>query len=488
MDVIRDHPIFQTSIYASVFRTLYPNVNIISHTDLDGYGSAAIMLRLCTNLLGYGMDDVTVHHIGYSSELPLADGFNIITDLSLDKTHPTNRQKMIEYSHRAKSRIWWIDHHQTTVDLLEQDEELRKVPHIVDTRFSATYHCWKIYEAMCEIKIICGDQFPAFFDDPKFISLPNPAYDQSLFEKIFSHGENLFSSVEDIYTGVPKVVRYTNDFDTFELKLGDISIEYDIAFTSSSVFPKDVKHPYYSAFIEPPYKIREILLSGYALEKTCRNQDVATSNLIQVGANIRSLKSWLFLNELNEHGYQIKILPISSLMREDPIYGELANIDFVSVNRRDTNPQIVAPEFMKKNPWMLTYVTEYEKVRYTVYCEDLENYHITAKHVAELLGGGGHPGCAGFITKSLIEEQVKFPTNEYRYGVDYVIVAQPLTDNQRKQIEQEMDAHTQRAMYSRDNVIVGRPIIPECVEQVWWRTNEDLRESFVYPETSLSGD
>ena len=475
-------------ISAEKIRENYPKVNIISHTDLDGYGSAAIMLRLCTNLFGYSMDDITVHHIGYSTEYPLIDGFNIITDLSIDRSQTVNREKLIEYSHRKGSGVWWIDHHQSSSDLLETDDKLRRVPHIVDTRRSATYICWKCYEFIYEHKCIYDGDFMSDFENHEFVGIPLMIPDRypSLFEGVFSHGKKLVT--DDPYVGVPKVVRLTDDFDTFELKLGDISIEYNIAFTSSSVFPKDVKHPYYSAFIEPPYKIREILLSGYALEKTCRNQDVATSNLIQVGANIRSLKSWLFLNELNEHGYQIKILPIGSVMREDPIYGELTNIDFVTVNRRDTNPQIVAPEFMKKNPWMLTYVTEYEKVRYTVYCEDLENYHLTAKHVAELLGGGGHPGCAGFITKSLIEEQVKFPTNEFHYGVDYVIVSQPLTDDQRKQIEQEMDAHTQRAMYSRDNVIVGRPIIPECVEQVWWRTNEDLRESFVYPDASSSGD
>lgn len=128
-----------------VLREHFPKVNLITHTDLDGYGSAAIMIRILRDFFGYNFNDVRVFHVDYDRVYPLGSGFTIVTDLSIDSKF-NNLENMIRFSEDDNNILWWIDHHQTSLDMIDKNPELKKIPRIITTSASATYLCWKLYE------------------------------------------------------------------------------------------------------------------------------------------------------------------------------------------------------------------------------------------------------------------------------------------------------------------------------------------------------
>lgn len=451
-------------------RKKYPRVTIISHTDLDGYGSAAIMLRLCTNLLGYDMSEVDVFHVDYSDQYPLSDGFNIITDLSFNEAYRSNIDNICAHAANSNETIVWIDHHQTSVELLEKYPGLGKTLHVVFTDASATYLCWKIYELMCRDR---NEYLTEDFSYSFNLDRIKNSFGYSIFEEMFA--VNLPKS-SDIYYGVPTLVRYTNDWDCFHLEF-EKSIYYNTTFMSSSIVPKDVKHPYYSAFIRPPYETRIILASGYDLLTNHQFQNITTNYIIQVGRRLLNWQRFFFLKALYHEGYMISIVP-KDHMKRDFVYGDLDRVDFVAIDRRDLNPVVAMPSFMRNHPWMLAFDSELHRIRYTVYCEDLENYRVNAKDVATLFGGGGHPGCSGFITDTPIDSPNYggFP-HTWKKDEDYTIFSHGFDETIKDEISTELK-RCQNDLLSEMSTKEDVSPMDKCVEQIWWSGKYSYVNSF----------
>lgn len=482
----------------SEIRENFPKVNIISHTDLDGYGSAAIMCRFLKNLLGYSFTDISVHHVDYSDEYPLVDGFNIITDISVDR-YSKNWARIKEHMNIPGNLIWWIDHHQSSVDELEVDPELKKIPHVVSSGASATYLCWKIYETMAFELLVHGkplgmvenwlhtepivsnfgfsifdfmrEYTPGEFD-------VNPAWTPReahwrlktgiLTPGAYKNPPATRRNTDEFYRGVPIAVRYTDDWDVFDLRFGE-SIYYNSAFVNGSIFPKSATHPYYSVFILPPYKI----ISGDSPEM--ERQKYATVGLLYYGRTALAFQNTSFINELLKSGYVIRFFPTIDFLQKHPEFRNLSKIEFICVNRRDTNVKIALPNFSDVYHWFITYGEKIDTITYSIYCQHNAFKQFTAKDLASVLGGGGHRGAAGFTYSHRLRDEIR--TLPFNRNEKLIIITEPLDQAMIHLIKKDLE-HWEEMLWSGNQPFDSDYVPNSCYEYRWWETVEDYRTGF----------
>lgn len=490
-----------------VLREHFPKVNLITHTDLDGYGSAAIMIRILRDFFGYNFNDVRVFHVDYDRVYPLGSGFTIVTDLSIDSKF-NNLENMIRFSEDDNNILWWIDHHQTSLDMIDKNPELKKIPRIITTSASATYLCWKLYEYFAFEYIARKTYVHQSGDLTEFIE---SLYGWSLFEFLKFHDEDdplfpeqffgepreamrLISSIpgqcphveedpvdrdsDDFYYKVPDAVRYTDDWDTFSLKDNN-SIYYNTAFGCCPMFPRDIKHPYYAVFIAPPM---DYVSGEYYIPIV--TQRAVTRNLIHYGEEVFSMRNYDFVSKVLKDGYVTKFYPTERFLQDKEYRSErrkfenLSDADFITVNDRSINAALALQDFVDEYPFFLAFDVRRTNIIYTVYVERLDKYPFNAKDVASLFGGGGHPGCAGFTLRTPLTEvhcRENFTIGMHR-DADIIVRYEPFSEYAFAGLQVMRDRWAEKIYYDFRSRNYTDP--SSCRELEGWTSSKRFRNSF----------
>lgn len=95
----------------------YLNMQIITHNDMDGYSSAAVVYHAFKSFGLVSEESCSICHYNYSDRLPSIDRSAdaiFITDYSLSNNDFKN--DLLDAYKSNKFKIYWCDHHQTSID------------------------------------------------------------------------------------------------------------------------------------------------------------------------------------------------------------------------------------------------------------------------------------------------------------------------------------------------------------------------------------
>lgn len=125
------------------------NIQIISHTDMDGYAAASIIAHyndVCIeeNCSEYEQDNLIL--VNYPKNFPVdkirEGAYVYITDTSFG---PDTIKYLVEICEKAE-KVVWIDHHRTSEVGIESLTEIPKnLLHLVETKYSATWLAYEFY-------------------------------------------------------------------------------------------------------------------------------------------------------------------------------------------------------------------------------------------------------------------------------------------------------------------------------------------------------
>ena len=360
-------------------RTKFPTVRIISHTDLDGYGSAAAISAFLNRVMGYDPGDIEIIHCSPSDSYDYAPGFNIITDLSVNSSG--NWREMVKHNQEPGNLIWWIDHHATSEEMISQHRELLDIPRIINTKYAATMLCWALhFETRVRAARLGIDPMDDTVEEV-FKTIQEASTDDADFG-----GLGVFA---------PLAVKLTDDWDLFKHKIPG-SIHFNSSFYTCPAFIRDAKTQYFQdAFGELPDRYEDTMD-----EDRLHRIDRATQFLIDFGSTAVDWQRYLYLTSLLMSGFTCRLEPTVET-KDNP---EIRKIRFICHNRTDFNMVTGAESLMKEYTWGINFNLKDRGFCHTVYCT--KPGIISAKDVAYAMGGGGHPGCAGFTTRNFVLKDI----------------------------------------------------------------------------------
>lgn len=139
--------------HSSYYPNGFNNIQIITHTDLDGYASAALVVQFLTKSGTVSPNAIHIEHHDYTDQ-PSIDkdaAMIFITDYSLTKQNETFSDEIID-AMRRNVPVFWFDHHASSMSYLESLSDkndkyqiLSTLPGIRDVNFCATALVWKFY-------------------------------------------------------------------------------------------------------------------------------------------------------------------------------------------------------------------------------------------------------------------------------------------------------------------------------------------------------
>lgn len=198
---------------------------IISHNDLDGYGSAYIVKR---NLMtsGVSSDMILTINTDYSKELSLndfdKDDILFITDFSLKPDF------MNALYQRGLRNITWIDHHKTAIDYKQDYLCYESILGLQEVGISATGLAWIYFNAPDDIKEMGVEQQEQWLNvsAPKWVNLIDAWDCWKLNSKYREESEYLNIAVGSILSYKLIERLYDNKYLDSYIKKGRIYTEY----------------------------------------------------------------------------------------------------------------------------------------------------------------------------------------------------------------------------------------------------------------------
>lgn len=370
----------------------YENAQIITHTDLDGYGAGAILVKTLTNI-GFNIDNIMVTHTDYSDAFPVDDSYNLVFLSDISISNREDAAKLLKYASKSNNLVFWFDHHKTSLDMYELYPELKNIPGIRDTNASGTMLCWifhqlmnwhsyteGVIDALTEINVseVMSSNTPGICKNVRCSS--NPA-------------------------STPIGIILTDDYDRFILA-DKRSKFYMEAFNSFPNFARDCKSSYFQDMYMYP-------------------NDALCDKFVTAGEEIFLWKRILALNAIKEYGF------IASF----PIEG-MRNIEMICINSTNKGSMMFGRclgnndgRYMQYN-YACVYSSNGDKITVSIYCASpdttpKEKRQIgriyDASDICKRFGGGGHPGAAGFITNKVNFCDIKKLPKNIRSQIDVEI-------------------------------------------------------------------
>lgn len=389
-------------------KSYFPKVTILTHTDLDGYGSAAIMIQFLKNL-GYSTDkdvgEIEVLHQSPAEDFKLPEnGFVIITDLAISR--PETIEQVKKFYRDKKNLLVWIDHHLNSTELCAEDPEIFPIYGIRNTCASATLHCFIVFQmlkAFIGYNHIIKDTIMDYKDLTvgEFFSFDHARFNSSYYDYAY-HGF-AFPMSKDVAPyiipeyrevlprscthEVPRPILSTNAWDIHDFTL--IEREEATDFNSSFFDDPEFKHDPFSDFY-----MNYFLPWNGVYTKSCQDKYIEFLNF---GKRSNAWKRFLSLNQILRSAFIAKFdftnggrNNLNSTILNQPIICINAKgFNFTTVFRSFDNP-----DFPYK--FAMMYSNDLDgKWKLSLYHANEDKTGFDAKILCTAIGGGGHPGCAG---------------------------------------------------------------------------------------------
>lgn len=330
MNINEIRPLYLKEIKENYFPNKHANMQIITHDDMDGYASAAVVYHAFRDADIISEESCLIGHYNYSDKVPsIYDEAHIvfITDYSISNEAFMN--DLLESFKSNEFLIFWCDHHATSIDNCKgKYEELKNIPGI-------------------RSKDYCGAALAWFFLNPGKRELPY-------------------------------FLKLVDDFDCWKKKIPEsdyLNYAFNYNKTMRPIFSNS-KNGFWNDWINKDKPIEKILKYGKSFKEIMEDFDYA---------NIRRNG---FIGVLDKFP-KIKMICLCNDSKGSQLFSDLL--------KSKDHPN---------GKYDYACAFQYNGTGFTVsiYCGD--NMKPNAKEICEAYGGGGHPGAAGFSTKSFFVEKV----------------------------------------------------------------------------------
>lgn len=345
MNIICDKPLYFDEL-KSIYGESKPKIQIITHNDMDGYASAAVVYWAFKKAGFISEDNYSITHYNYSDKIPSCDQsakIIFITDYSI--SNEAFMKDLRQTYDNNKHKIFWCDHHQTSIDNCKEEYTiLKNIPGIRDTKY-------------------CGAALAWFYLNPG------------------STDANL-----------PKILRLVDDYDCWKKKIKE-SDYLNAAFNYNQDYYKDLHDPTSDLWEHLIYYRgnSEFSVTGHKLidygEKSCQIQrDTEWANIRRNG----------WIGTLDKFP-DVKMICLNNDSKGSQLFSDL----------------LKSKEYPNgKYTHACAFQFDGSKMTYSIY--SAENASPNAQKICEAYGGGGHPGAAGFQSKSIIVKKVEEIPDSYK--------------------------------------------------------------------------
>lgn len=338
MNIICNNPLYFDEL-KSIYGESKPKIQIITHDDMDGYASAAVVYWAFKKAGFISEDNYSITHYNYSDKIPSCDQsakIIFITDYSI--SNEAFMKDLRQTYDNNKHKIFWCDHHQTSIDNCKGDYTiLKNIPGIRDTKY-------------------CGAALAWFYLNPGSTDV-----------------------------NLPKILRLVDDYDCWKKKIKE-SDYLNAAFNYNQEYYKDLHDPTSDLWEHLIYYRgnSEFSVTGHKLidygEKSCQIQrDTEWANIRRNG--------WI--------GTLDKFPDVKMICLNNDSKGSQLFSDLLKSKEYPNGKYTHACAFQYNG----------SKMTYSIY--SAENVSPNAQKICEAYGGGGHPGAAGFQSKSIVVKKVE---------------------------------------------------------------------------------
>lgn len=345
MNIICNSPLYFDEL-KSIYGESKPKIQIITHNDMDGYASAAVVYWAFKKAGFISEDNYSITHYNYSDKIPSCDQsakIIFITDYSI--SNEAFMKDLRQTYDNNKHKIFWCDHHQTSIDNCKGDYTiLKNIPGIRDTKY-------------------CGAALAWFYLNPG------------------STDANL-----------PKILRLVDDYDCWKKNIKE-SDYLNAAFNYNQEYYKDLHDPTSDLWEHLIYYRgnSEFSVIGHKLidygERSCQIQrDTEWANIRRNG----------WVGTLDKFP-DVKMICLNNDSKGSQLFSDL----------------LKSKEYPNgKYTHACAFQFDGSKMTYSIY--SAENASPNAQKICEAYGGGGHPGAAGFQSKSIVVKKVEEIPDSYK--------------------------------------------------------------------------
>lgn len=143
MNIVCENPLYLNELKKQL-STKNPTLQIITHDDMDGYASAAVVFHAFKRAGIINESSCSCCHYNYSDKIPSIDksaDIVFITDYSI--SNDAFMRDLLDAWKSGNQMIYWCDHHQTSIDKCKGEYEvLKKIPGMRDTRYCGAALAW----------------------------------------------------------------------------------------------------------------------------------------------------------------------------------------------------------------------------------------------------------------------------------------------------------------------------------------------------------
>ena len=325
-------PIYLKEIKEKEFPNRHANMQIITHDDMDGYASAAVVYHAFRDADIISEESCLIGHYNYSDKVPsIYDEADIvfITDYSI--SNEAFMDDLLESFSSKTFLIFWCDHHATSIDNCKgKYKELKNIPGIRNTEY-------------------CGAALAWFFLNP---------------------GKKV----------LPYFLKLVDDFDCWKKKIPEsdyLNYAFNYMKENRHIFSNSKNSEWPTWINTGTGNISGILEYGKHFKEIMEDFDYA---------NIRRNG---FIGVLDKFP-KIKMICLCNDSKGSQLFSDLLKCKDHPNGKYD-----YACAF------------QYNGSKFTVSIYSNDNVKPNAKEICEAYGGGGHPGAAGFTTKSFFVEKVE---------------------------------------------------------------------------------
>lgn len=369
----------------------YKVAQIITHTDLDGYGAGAILTKILTDILHFDINNIKITNTDYNNAFPVDANYNLVFVSDISISNDIDAKTIIEYASKPNNLVFWFDHHKTSIEMSEYYPKLKEIPGIRDTNGCGAMLCWIFNQIM------------NYHDTLEGVLLELNTVNVS--EVMNSKNPGIYENTICVNnpSTTPIGILLTDDYDRFVLA-DNRSKYYMEAFSSYPEFERNCKSKYFQ--------------NDYLSDN-----DRLYAKYVAYGEKIFLWKRIVMLNNLKAYGF------IASF----PIEG-MSEIEMICLNST-TKGSMMFGRCLGDNKGIYQqynygcfYHSKGKKFTVSIYCASPDNTPkeqrsigniYDASDICKRYNGGGHPGAAGFVIDKIqfcdikpIPKSVKIQINE----------------------------------------------------------------------------
>lgn len=344
------------------------NAYIYHHNDDDGFCSGAIIYELCKKK--YNPEEIISYEVTYDMEFDFSEIKNddLVFFVDYSFSNKSNIKALKELIRKITTgKVVWLDHHQTSLDLIDSALEpgglLEGIDGVFDVTESTNVSTVSNHKFYARIDMnICGAYISYLYAIEKMGYLESYQYDSTLY--------------------IPMFIKYINSYDTWAMNM-----ENTKEFHTGMMFKNNDISCYFEG-------------DGF-----CDNGGILGNRITPLLDPTRHAVNWFIkdgirINEYNQVQYKRMRDMLSFPCGIIVITGtDKKHYRCLAINAPNLLGSAVFGDEYNNYDIVVLFSNNGKQYQYSLYSS---NKNIRCDEIAKTFGGGGHKGAAGFHSDELL--------------------------------------------------------------------------------------